>query len=123
MFLFGNKSKDNPYIETMIESLKCHHIDISKYIKNNYLTESKSHQIQKESIESYNFQFITTNQIENTDFIYFCANDYFEIVQLLLSQQNIDINCQTIQIQYFILFKYNISLYSNTIFHDIQIQY
>ena len=52
-----------------------------------------------------------------------CKNGYFEIVHLLLSQPGIDINCKTIQIQYFILFKSNISSYSNPIFYYIQIQY
>ena len=42
-----------------------------------------------------------------------CENGHFEIVQLLLSQPNIDINCKTIQMTYFMLFKFDISWDSN----------
>ena len=46
----------------MIESIKCCHIDISKYLQENYLnnlTSKQINQIKKESILSYNYEFIT----------------------------------------------------------------
>ena len=89
----------------MTESIKCHHIDISRYIESNYLSQKKFSQ--SECIRSYNFQFIKT-PINSDDFIYFVKGNYFEIIKLVISEGEIDINKKYIHIDFF---------------HEIQIQF
>ena len=64
----------------------------------------------------YNISWNSNTMVHRTPLHFACKKGYFEIVQLLLSQPNIDIKCKTIQIQYFMKFKYKISWNSNTIF-------
>ena len=86
-------SDQNPYIENLIISIKCHHNDIAKYFIDNYIQNSEIYsQIFDQVLEYYNFSFIQNELINEDTFGNICKYDYYSIVNILLKEKNIDVN-------------------------------
>ena len=92
---FRNKKKEKivSYREIFIESIKCHHNEIKNYIEENYLfDENLSFEALIQSIKYYNFCFIDSNLINQSSFHDLCRYDYYNIVEIILNNKEIDIN-------------------------------
>ena len=90
--------QDLSYKKCLIESIKCHHVEITDYILDNYIENYSLNDIDAISniIKYYNFAFLTS-KLENDDCFYFlCKYDYYTIVKILLSSKKININAMII---------------------------
>ncbi|KAK8899216.1 hypothetical protein M9Y10_001521 [Tritrichomonas musculus] len=95
------KPEDSTFKQCLIESIKCHHNDLSKYIKDNLLQnqeESSSHDVVLQCLKYYNFIYLQDEINEVSKIFYdtnvfyeFCKYDYCSIVQFLLSVQDLNI--------------------------------
>ena len=85
--LYENQSK---YKYVLIESIKCHHIDIAKYFqdKEEDLIDTLSN---VNGIKYYNFAFIQNDLINKSLFYYLCKFDYYLLVKAILCTPDIDI--------------------------------
>ena len=92
--------KDSSFTECFIESIKCHHIDIADYIKNNLLKdEANSFDfILRQSLKYYNFTVVSNDNIEKSLFYDLCKYDYYTLVVNFLKETDVDINARKIQI-------------------------
>ena len=85
----GYKPKDDSFFECLIESIKCHHIEISeslqKVVKNDVFSEC---------LKYYNFHFLSDSYIQPLIgyFFDFCKSDYSFIVNITLKNERIDLN-------------------------------
>ena len=95
--------KDSSFTECFIESIKCHHIDIADYIKNNLLKdEANSFDfILRQSLKYYNFTVVSNDNIEKSLFYDLCKYDYYTLVVNFLKETDVDINARKIQIYFF----------------------
>ena len=99
--------KPNSPKNFLIESIKCHHNEISDYIMVNLIKEEDLQKDIKNAyydyfyryvFECYNYCFFPTeNEYENT-FFYLCEYDYYTLVKLYLAEGYIDINATRIKI-------------------------
>ena len=92
-----------PFKETVLESIKCHHIEITEYILNKYQSEKTKKPMTyfKYTFEKYfvsfGFQyynyFTFPSDLKNNDILfYLCLYDYTPIVKTFLSSRKIDID-------------------------------
>ena len=84
-----NKVKNEDiYEKCFLESIKCHHVDISNYFLNNYLQENTNNYI-NQYLKYYNFLFIQIEMFPGKDIDYFvyniCQYDYSFLVNVLLN--------------------------------------
>ncbi|KAK8835263.1 hypothetical protein M9Y10_027873 [Tritrichomonas musculus] len=86
------------YVDILVESIKCHHNDVAKYIID-YLMKEEDQQDSNEKIyyeqcvvEYYNYCFFPTDMKQKDMFLYLCQYGYYELVEHYLSEGNIDIN-------------------------------
>ena len=92
--------RKNYYIKCYKEAIKCHHLDIMNYIKENYYEkdETSDFSLFLISIKNYNFVDYLNNNYKTdllgkTDLLYeFCKYDYSYIVSSLLKDNDFDIN-------------------------------
>ena len=91
--------EDESYKKCIVESIKCHHPEITNYIQNNLISDPSkvdSH-VLSHSIKFYNYAYFPANI--NNDFSIFydlCKFDYFNLVQLLVKNTHLDINTRRI---------------------------
>lgn len=89
------------------ETIKCHHINVSNYIFDNYLRDKDENKIDDDilinSIIYYNFNFIENDKINERLFCCLCAYDYYIPVFNMLSTKYIDINQIIIFFKLFLL--------------------
>ena len=79
------------FVECLIESIKCHHIDITNYIKDNLIT--KQYKVSFYSgIKYYNYDFFPDNLINYDAFCELCKYDYTYIVENIYNSEKVDIN-------------------------------
>ena len=102
-FLDESKIIDDKYVhlaknvsfdQVFKESIKCHHIDVSNYIQDNFLQNEKEILNDKLifCLKYYNFLFMQCD-IDNEDsFGYLCKYDYYLLVLILLKNKDININ-------------------------------
>lgn len=90
---------DNKFESILKESIKCHHINASKYIVDNLINEESLkfniennfyENIYRYSIEFNNYFFFPSDIYRKYVFYYFCEFDYYTLVNLYL--RNIEVN-------------------------------
>ena len=96
------------YESLIIESIKCHHNDITEYFINNYASEEIISRICTNYIKYYNYYYID-KEINNEQFFFdLCKYDNTKLVSLLInSNHNIDVNLIVILKSIFVM-KFNI---------------
>lgn len=101
------KTKNNSYFECFIESIKCHHFEISKSLQKNIKNDFTS-----VCLKYYNFCFLPNNFIAILDdyFFDFCKNDYSLIVDNFIKTKKVSLN----EAKIFNLF--SLILFQNSIF-------
>ena len=65
------EKEDKTYKECIIESIKCHHNDMIRFIQNKYLKSGSGHLDNKifiQSLEFYNFDFLPFDYIDQSTF-------------------------------------------------------
>ena len=99
---------NNTYEDVLLESIKCHHNDVSNYIIN-YLIEEVEKEITNGiknesnenlyqcSFEYRNYCFFPKNIKHKSIFYFLCEFDYCTLVKLYLEHENIDIYATIIQ--------------------------
>ncbi|KAK8840313.1 hypothetical protein M9Y10_030869 [Tritrichomonas musculus] len=94
---------DENFDKFLKESIKCHHIEFTHFIKNSFYqnNEEKCFEIFIKSFKYYNFEFIRKESINEAAFFDLCHYDYFFIVELLMQQTKIDVNAIRILKQFF----------------------
>lgn len=84
---FHVDKKNDSYIDSYKEAIKCHHHDIADYIQENLLTERDAAIYEKEGIETafhfHNYSFLP-EKLNNHSLDYFCLYDYYEPVNTFL---------------------------------------
>ena len=105
---FKNDSEDSSdfeyhydyYESVLFESIKCHHIEISKYIIENLIGKYFKNEIKNNTCDNifiyaaeyFNYCFFPTNMECENMFFYLCENGYYTLVKIYLSESKIDIN-------------------------------
>ena len=80
-----------PDEKSLKESIKCHHIDVTNYILNNYQISDSFNKL-AQCLKNFNFLYIEDNQVNNLMFLDLCKYDYCSLVEILLKINNFDIN-------------------------------
>ncbi|KAK8881399.1 hypothetical protein M9Y10_004135 [Tritrichomonas musculus] len=95
-FLVENhiKPDDISYVKCLIESIKCHHDDITRYIQDNLLN---THGLLGDSFleccfRYYNYEYFPENLSTDHIFIYLCQCDYLYLVKFLVKEGRLNIN-------------------------------
>ena len=95
--------ENNNYEICLMESIKCHHNDIARYIKDNYITyktnsnENLSDEVKSVVVSSFNYLFFPNNNINCFSFYNLCNYDHIDIVNLLLQKGQINFEKNLIQ--------------------------
>ena len=78
-------------IESVKESIKCHHNEIANYLINNFFTQVS---VSDFAIKYYNYGFFPSAYDLNNQkyFYYLCKYDYIYLVEFLLKTGNLNIN-------------------------------
>ena len=92
------------YVKCYVESCKCHHNDIMKYIQQNYIEMSDEYNFYESlrndiCFRTFNFCDILDNDIqmnESVAFFFACKYDHFLIVDFLLKSAKINLQLSTI---------------------------
>lgn len=88
-----NKINPESYEQILIESIKCHHLEISEYFYNNFIQNPENNRnIQLAGLKYYNLEYFPQNINNDFWFYYLCKHNYITLVKLLLKAGNIDIN-------------------------------
>ena len=87
-----NRNKTDYFEYLLKESIKCHHIEVSNYILNNYLQNSTSLNTLTHGLKYYNFYFIQNNADVETLFFNLCKYDYYLPLVDILKEMDIDLN-------------------------------
>ncbi|KAK8898747.1 hypothetical protein M9Y10_001039 [Tritrichomonas musculus] len=85
------------YKECLIESIKCHHNEITDYIRNNYCDNNDlNSNVFIQSIKYYNFIYFSEKRMKQSKniFYFLCKYDYCQLIKLLVDRKfnNLDIN-------------------------------
>ena len=111
-FLVNNhvEPEDNTYEECLKEAIKCHHIDIAIYIKDNLIPREEDpkggeprisrnikQDIYSSAIRYYNYMFFENYFQNKLCFVRFCQYGYYKIVELTLKNYEMNVN-------YFVVF-------------------
>ena len=86
------KPKESFQQKCLIESIKCHHIDITNMIISNLIENSKVvDQIQNyHCLKNYNFLILQEDLSVEIDFCELCKNDYLFLIDQYLQNIRID---------------------------------
>ena len=89
--------EEKSYKQFLKESIKCHHKDIFDYISIVLVQNEREIEgfLFEQGLKYYNFLVIEDKLINESEFLNFCKYDYYNVVDFLLKNKNIDIN-QTI---------------------------
>ena len=93
-----HKPKNDPYVKSLKEAIKCHHNEFKNYLQKTFLPNEKddSSIIFQQSLKYYNFAYVQSERINESLFIDLCNFDYYPIVEYLLKTADIDINQRSI---------------------------
>lgn len=98
-----NKIKDkNYYINKFLnESIKCHHIEITEYIKSNLLTKESNDEYERRDhldsiFQSYNYFELPKDLDTQEHFYYLCKYNYITLVKILLETRKDKLNLAVI---------------------------
>ena len=101
--------RDETFEECLEESIKCHHNDIAKYIKENLLIQDRI-QNQKSYFESvfnhYNFEFFPEDFSIDSYLNFLIKYDYYELVKYYLKNKKIIFNERIILKSIFLFIKF-----------------
>lgn len=100
-FLIEKKIFPNDFEDFLKESIKCHHLEITKLIEDNYCQKDNINVIST-SLKHYNFICIQKDSIDEKTFINLCYYDYFIIADTLLKTAKFDINMKQVLICFLI---------------------
>ena len=114
------KPKDETFKECYIESIKCHHNEIAKYIENNLLDQdfvmknidiiNDDDNILLNYFRYYNFDLLPNNCSPQIILAFLIKFNYFETVKKFIAKGKIDLNKKIIhQNQFFLLIKFQIT--------------
>ena len=92
-----------PFKETVLESIKCHHIEITEYILNKYQSEKTKKPMTyfkytfekyfvSDSFKYFNCHFYPEDITNNDILFYLCLYDYTPIVKAFFTTRKIDID-------------------------------
>lgn len=94
-FLIDKKitPQESGYENCVIESLKCHHVDVTNYLINNYVQFNieKEEKIFLSILKYRNYSFFP-DQLNDNIFFYLCKYCYFNLVDIILKKKDIDVN-------------------------------
>ena len=96
--------EDESYKKCIIESIKCHHPQITNYIQNNLISDPSKidNHILSHSIKFYNYAYFPSDFSNDASIFYdLCKFDYYNIVQLLVKNTHLDINSRRIENRFF----------------------
>ncbi|KAK8882992.1 hypothetical protein M9Y10_045639 [Tritrichomonas musculus] len=91
---------DKSFIKCFIESIKCHHSEITQYIIDNHIQHFEN--FMNYFFKYYDFNFIPS-KVTMRNIQYFVKNSYYPIVKLLLKRKEFDINTKIILNIYFLI--------------------
>ena len=104
------KIESTNYKKILTEAIKCHHNDMARYIKDNYLSDNNLSEDDREydrdpvyntkvefnflakCLHFNNFELIDVDSINESCFYYLCKYGYYHLVKILLNTQKISIN-------------------------------
>ena len=91
-FLEENKiiPDDSSFIECLIESIKCHHIDITNYFLNNCMIRYDDLFVHSKSFQFNNYLFFPTDMEDLFFLDDLCRFNYVSIVNLSINKENIN---------------------------------
>ncbi|KAK8839584.1 hypothetical protein M9Y10_031943 [Tritrichomonas musculus] len=91
------KPPNGSYGRCFVEAVKCHHNEIARYIKDNYIQENlKDEKYNSCSFRYHNFEFIPINFKEDDAFFYLTFYNYQKLVDIYLNSRKDDIEAQII---------------------------
>ena len=91
------KPPNRSYGRCFIEAAKCHHNEIARYIKDNYIEKSmKDEKYNSCSFRYHNYEFIPINFKEDDAFFYLTFYNYQKLVDIYLNSMKDDIEAQII---------------------------
>ena len=106
------KIDDDYPIDCIIDSLKFHHNDITKYIIDNFSEkiDLNNENFFIQSVQFYNYEYFSNN-IDNERYFYFlCKYDHFTLVDILLKTMDLNINEIIISIDFFFPYEIDVSI-------------
>ena len=93
----GANNNSNGYKKVFIESIKCHHLDVSNYLLKYAIS---NHNINSQNfiqcIKYHNYAFMPFISINESSFGFLCEYDHYTLVDILLKEKEIDININRI---------------------------
>lgn len=95
---FNYHMMDDQEIETFVvcieESIKCHHDNITDYILNNHMEneEISPNELFNFGLKYYNFEYIKSEQINESAFFNLCKYDHCKLVDILMKNADFDLN-------------------------------
>ena len=105
-FLEDNQIKPNDasYKECLNESLKCHHLEITEYIRNNLYSNQndKEFYVFSKSYKFCNYSYFPKDLKNEFVFYDLCQYNYIKLVEFLVNTSNIDMNFKIILKKIFI---------------------
>ncbi|KAK8854424.1 hypothetical protein M9Y10_016986 [Tritrichomonas musculus] len=91
------KPPNGSYDRCFVEAIKCHHNEIARYIKDNYIEEGiKDEKYKSCTFRYHNFEFIPTNFTESEAFFYLTFYNYQKLVDIYLETRKNDIEAKII---------------------------
>ncbi|KAK8871885.1 hypothetical protein M9Y10_007630 [Tritrichomonas musculus] len=91
------KPPNGSYERCFVEAIKCHHNEIARYIKENYIEKSmKDEKYKSCTFRYHNFEFIPINFTEDDAFFYLTFYNYQKLVDIYLNSRKNDIESQII---------------------------
>ena len=85
---------NNSYLDVIIESIKCHNENLTRYLIDNYANCNSNEICFLKCLQEYNFASIPENADYKSVFYYLCKYDHAKIVDFLLKTNEIDVNLQ-----------------------------
>ena len=90
------KPTDEFYKKCLLESIKCHHIDITNYFEANYINNANSNEyknkVLKKSFKYRNYMFFDNDLNNKNIMFYSCMFNYITIVKFLVEGNHLNYN-------------------------------
>ena len=92
------KPNDQSFSECLNESIKCHHLEISDYIRNNLYQNlnEKEYIIFSKSYKYFNYTCFPKDVKNEFVFYDLCQYNYLNLVELLMNTTNLDLNMKVV---------------------------
>lgn len=90
------------YKECINTAIKCHHNEIANYIYNNFFQTQNIEEVFDSATKYYNFMLFPKN-FNSIQFYNFCLSDFYNLVNIILQEKQVDINAVIVLMPIFIL--------------------